>query len=107
MTRRVTVRRSSRRSLLWKVFYGSGELAGEGTILDMNENGYRIAGCMPVEPGTKLRVCIWPNHSPKDIMVAQGTVKWSKGLVFGLVLEMATSESLTGELEVGIWSARF
>jgi hypothetical protein len=87
MNRRDSTRRQSRNSVLWRVFYGSEELVGEGTILDMHGSGCRIAGCMPVEAGMHLRLCIWPSQNPQDIVVARGLVKWAKGLQFGVALE--------------------
>ena len=99
MNRRDTTRGHVRRSLLWRVFYGSDELAGEGSVLDMHETGCRIAGCMPVEPGMKLRLCMWPSEDSKDIVVAQGCVKWAKGLQFGVALE--TPEWKGDEQDVG------
>ncbi|HEX6532595.1 MAG TPA: PilZ domain-containing protein [Nitrospira sp.] len=86
MTRRSYTRRQSRRALIWRVFYGGGELIGQGSIVDVHENGCRVAGCMPVEVGTHLRLCIWPTDSPTDILVVQGTVRWARGLEFGLFL---------------------
>ena len=91
MSRRTHVRRQFRRSLLWRVFYGSGELMGQGTIVDVHENGCRIAGCMPVELGTHLRLCIWPTDHPTDILVVQGSVKWVRGLEFGILLDARMS----------------
>jgi hypothetical protein len=90
MTRRLHARRQSRRSLVWRVFYGSGELVGQGSIVDVHENGCRITGCMPVEAGTHLRLCIWPTENPTDIFVVQGTVRWARGLEFGLLLDAGT-----------------
>lgn len=87
MTRRYHARRQSRRALLWRVFYGSGELVGQGSIVDVHKNGCRISGCMPVEVGSHLRLCIWPTDNPTDIVVAQGTVRWARGLEFGLLLD--------------------
>jgi len=87
MRRRQSTRRQSRHSVLWRVFYGSEELAGEGSILDMHETGCRVVGCMPVEAGTHLRLCIWPSRNPQDIVVAQGLVTWVKGLQFGVDLD--------------------
>jgi hypothetical protein len=86
MTRRSYTRRQSRRALIWRVFYGGGELIGQGSIVDVHENGCRVTGCMPVEVGTHLRLCIWPTDSPTDILVVQGTVRWARGLEFGLFL---------------------
>lgn len=87
MGRRTHVRRQFRRSLLWHVFYGTGELMGQGTVVDVHENGCRIAGCMAVELGTHLRLCIWPTDHPTDIVVVQGCVKWVRGLEFGVLLD--------------------
>lgn len=88
MSRRHATRRQARHAVLRRVFYGSEELAGEGSILDMHETGCRIAGCMPVEAGMHLRLCIWPIQNPQDIVVAGGVVTWAKGLQFGIVLDV-------------------
>jgi hypothetical protein len=37
-------RRQSRRSVLWRVFYGSESLVADGTLVDMSEMGCHIAG---------------------------------------------------------------
>jgi len=87
MTRRLYVRRQSRRPLVWRVFYGRGELVGQGSIVDVHENGCRVTGRMPVEVGTHLRLCIWPSDNPTEILVARGIVRWARGLEFGLLLE--------------------
>ena len=87
MTRRQYARRQSRRALIWRVFYGRGELVGQGSIVDVHETGCRITGRMPVEVGTHLRLCIWPTDNPTDIIVVQGTVRWARGLEFGLLLD--------------------
>lgn len=87
MTLRERGRRRSRQALSWQVFYGSGELVGQGSIVDVHENGCRITGRMPVEVGTHLRLCIWPTDNPTDIVVAKGTVRWTKGLEFGVFLD--------------------
>ena len=87
MTRRYHARRQSRQALLWRVFYGSGELVGQGSIVDVHKNGCRISGRMPVEVGSHLRLCIWPTDNPTNIVVAQGTVRWARGLEFGLLLD--------------------
>jgi hypothetical protein len=67
------------------VFYGRGELVGQGSIVDLHENGCRITGRMPVEVGSHLRLCIWPTDNPTNIVVAQGTVRWTRGLEFGIL----------------------
>ena len=87
MTRRQHARRQSRQALSWVVFYGSGELVGKGSIVDVNEDGCRITGRVPVDVGTHLRLCIWPTDNPTNIVVVQGTVRWARGLEFGLFLD--------------------
>lgn len=101
MTLRQYARRQSRRTLVWRVFYGGGELVGQGSIVDANEYGCRVSGRMPVEIGTHLRLCIWPSDNPTDILVVQGTVKWAKGLEFGLLLDthMPNLDELAREKE--------
>lgn len=81
MTRRQHARSLSRRALVWHVFYGSEELIAQGSVLDMSANGCRVTGCMPVEAGTRLRLCIWPSEkNPTHIIVVQGTVRWQEAL---------------------------
>jgi len=88
MPRREHARRQSRLALSWRVFYGSGELVGQGSIVDVHQTGCRIIGRMPVEVGTRLRLCIWPSDNPTDIVVTQGTVRWTRGLEFGLLWDV-------------------
>jgi hypothetical protein len=99
MTRRKYGRRQSRLALSWQVFYGSGELVGQGSIADVHQNGCRITGRMPVEVGAHLRLCIWPTENPTDIVVVQGTVKWTRGLEFGVLLDahMTNLHELSGQ----------
>ena len=101
MTRRQYARRQARRTLVWRVFYGSGELVGQGSIVDVHENGCRVTGRMPVEVGTHLRLCIWPTDNPTDIIVVRGTVRWARGLEFGLLLDthMPNLEELARQRE--------
>jgi hypothetical protein len=88
MSRRHQIRREARPAfLLWQVFYGNEELAGEGTVLDMHTTGCRIAGTMPVKAGMRLRLSLRPRQYPKEIFETEGTVKWTKRLQFGLVLD--------------------
>jgi hypothetical protein len=88
MNLRHQIRRPARPALLlWRVSYGNDEVVGEGTVLDMHTIGCRIAGCKPVEAGMRLRLCLWPCQYSKEMFETQGTVKWTRGLQFGLVLD--------------------
>jgi hypothetical protein len=59
----------------------------DGTLVDMSEMGCHIAGCMPVEVGMRLRLCIWASDGSIEIVVAHGSVRWAKGLEFGVQLD--------------------
>jgi hypothetical protein len=84
MTHEDQKRRVSRRLVSWRVFYGSDSLLAEGGMLNMNDVGCHVAGCMPVEVGMRLRLCIWASEGSIEIVVAHGSVRWVKGLQFGL-----------------------
>jgi hypothetical protein len=88
MCRRHQDRHPTRPALFFRrVFYSNEEVVGEGTVVDMHTTGYRIAGCKPVVPGMRLRLCLWPCQYSKEMLETQETVKWTKGLQFGLALE--------------------
>jgi hypothetical protein len=42
---------------------------------------------MPVEAGVRLWLSLWPNQYPQEMFETEGTVKWTKGLQLGLVLD--------------------
>jgi len=87
MNRRQQARRHARPALLWRVTYGNEERVGVGIVLDMHETACRIAGCMPVKAGMRLQLCLWPSQCPQEMFETEGTVKWTRGLQFGLVLD--------------------
>jgi hypothetical protein len=87
MSPRSHARRRSRQALLWRVFYGTEELIGQGSIVDVHETGCRIVGCMPVEAGMHVRICMWPTENLGGILAARGCVKWAKGLEFGVLFD--------------------
>ena len=76
-----------RPALLWRVTYGNNTRVGVGVVLDMHESGCRIAGSMPVEAGMRLWLSLWPNQYPQEMFETEATVKWTKGLQLGLVLD--------------------
>ena len=73
--------------LLWRVTYGNNKRVGVGVVLDMHETGCRITGSMPMEAGMRLWLSLWPNQYPQEMFESEGTVKWTKELQFGLVLD--------------------
>jgi hypothetical protein len=86
--RRHQTRRESRPALLfWQVTYGNEERVGRGIVLDMHRTGCRIVGSMAVKAGMRLSLCLWPSQFPKETFETEGTVRWTKGRQFGLVLD--------------------
>jgi PilZ domain-containing protein len=82
------MKRSRRRvPLLWHVSYGNKDRAGVGTVVDIHEDGCRIAGSLPVKVGLRLHLCLWPTQYPKETLELRGTVKWTNGLQFGLAFD--------------------
>ncbi len=82
MTRRHQIRRQPHSAVqCWRVTYGNEERVGRGIVLDV-----RITGSMRVKAGMRLHVCLWQNHYSKEMIEAEGRVKWTKGQQFGLIL---------------------
>lgn len=90
MRRRARGRGQDRQSRCWRVFYGTTELVGEGTVLDLHRQGCRIIGCMPVEIGSDVRLCIWLDQNAEEIAIVHGSVRWVNGLQFGVVFDTST-----------------
>jgi hypothetical protein len=78
------IRKHSRFPVRWPVMYGCEEFISEGTILDVTESGWRVAGAMPVHPGMQVTLHLWPQDKPGRIRVEQATVLWVKGCEFAL-----------------------
>ena len=56
-----------------------------GTVLDVTQTSWRVAGAMPVRPGMHLTIQLWPSDgSGTKIDVAGATVLWVKGCEFAL-----------------------
>jgi hypothetical protein len=73
--------------LLWRVTYGNNKRVGVGVVLDIHETGCRITGSIPMKAGMRLWLSLWPNQYPQEMFESEGTVKWTKELQFGLVLD--------------------
>jgi hypothetical protein len=55
MSRTRLVRRSTRWPARWPMLYGNEEFVAKGTVLDVTDKGWRMAGPMPVYPGMRRR----------------------------------------------------
>lgn len=77
MTNRLNpVRRYSRFPVKWPVLYGNDELLAEGTVLDLTSLGWRLAGSMPVVPGTQLRLQVSIPERSTPLCIQRATVLW-------------------------------
>jgi hypothetical protein len=100
MKRTSPIRRQSRLPVRWPIVYGCEEFLSEGTVLDVTQWGWRVAGAMPVQPGMRLTIHLWPQDKPGHIRVEQATVLWVKGCEFALdVPELAPDDRA--------WMSRF
>jgi hypothetical protein len=78
------VRRHTRFPVRWRVVYGCEEFLCEGTVLDVTQIGWRVAGPMPVQPGMRLTLHLWPEDKSGPLRVERATVLWVKGWEFAL-----------------------
>lgn len=83
MNRTSPVRKHTRFPVRWAVVYGCEGFLGEGTVLDVTRIGWRMAGVMPVQPGMRLTLQLWPEGKP-DRMRVEATVLWVNGCEFAL-----------------------
>jgi hypothetical protein len=66
------------------VLYGGDELLAEGTVLDLTQIGWRIAGAMPVRPGMQLALAVWVPEKREPLRVERATVLWVNGCEFAI-----------------------
>jgi len=83
MNRTSPVRRHTRFPVRWAMVYGCEGFLSEGTVLDVTQIGWRLAGAMPVQPGMRLTLQLWPEGKP-DRMRVEATVLWVKGCEFAV-----------------------
>lgn len=87
MSRTHPVRRYTPWPRRWPMLYGNEEFVSQGTVLDVTATGWRMAGPMPVRPGTRLNFWVWPSKRPDGIHVEGATVLWVKGFEFALEVQ--------------------
>jgi hypothetical protein len=65
--------------------YGSEEFMSGGTVLDVTQTGWRVAGAMPVRLGMQLTIQLCPpDKTGPRIHVTGATVLWVKGCEFAI-----------------------
>lgn len=87
------VRHQSRFPVSWPVLYGGDEVLAEGTVLDLTQIGWRVAGAMPVRPGMQLTLAVWVPVKRDPVRIERATVLWVNGCEFAIEAhEMAPSD---------------
>jgi hypothetical protein len=85
MTNRTSpVRRHTRCPVNWPVLYREDEFLAEGTVLDLTQIGWRVAGPMPVTPGTELAFVVWVPDKTEPLRIERATVLWVNGCEFAI-----------------------
>jgi hypothetical protein len=67
-----------------RVYYSHDEGHGSGTIWNLSLNGWRVDGSLPVRPGMVVSLWVLPPNDAPTLFVDRATVRWSRGLEFGL-----------------------
>lgn len=87
MSRNTPVRRPSRWPVHWLMLYGNDDFVANGTVLDLTPRQWHAEGPMPVHPGMRLNIWVWPPEKPDGLHIGAATVLWVKGYAFGLDVE--------------------
>ncbi len=70
-------------SVVW--FRPVSMVGGEGTLSDLSHYGCRMQSDIPLQPGTELELCFFPqSREAEPITVEVAIVRWAKGREFGL-----------------------
>ena len=72
--------------LQWPLLYANKELVGQGTLLNVSQREWQVAGTMPVERGMGLKMWISPPHRDDALYVREARVLWAGANEFGLEL---------------------
>jgi hypothetical protein len=80
-------RRNARFAVQWPLIYGTDELIGNGTLLDLSALGGRVVGTMPVEPGMHLWLRLSPQHRSDEVRIEKARVTWVRNHEFGIELK--------------------
>jgi hypothetical protein len=67
-----------------RAYYSHDNGCGTGTVWNLSLAGWRIDGTLPVTPGTVLSLWIVPPDNASALFVDRATVRWSRGLEFGV-----------------------
>jgi len=87
LNKRFALRIYSRFPMQISMTYLGQVSAGRGIVVELSRVGCRILGNDPVIAGETLNVRIALPTSTKPLIIEQATVKWVKGLEFGVAFK--------------------
>ncbi len=81
----------------WPVSFAGGEVAGEGTVIDVSEGGCSILSSKVVPSGVvlDLHVLLQAHGSAPSIRVPVAEVRWSSGRLLGICFRSLDREART------------
>lgn len=80
------VRRRTRYQVHCPVLYEIDGESGNGVVVDMSREGWRIRGSGPVPPGTVMCLKVTLPGLAAPVPIFQAAVRWSEGKEFGISL---------------------
>jgi PilZ domain len=81
---RFSIRSFRRFPVRCRAYYAHDNERGTGTVWNLSLTGWRVDGTLTVRPGTVLSLWIIPPNNAPTVFVDRATVRWSRGLEFGM-----------------------
>ncbi len=72
--------------LMYSGITGDDVLIGDGMVVDLSDGGLGIRGDAPVQVGMDVTLFLYLADSEDLLFVVEATVAWSKGHLFGVIL---------------------
>ncbi|MGH7181128.1 MAG: PilZ domain-containing protein [Nitrospiraceae bacterium] len=85
--KRFTPRAYARFPARMSMLYLARDFAGQGIVCEISRVGCRVLGNDPVVAGEAMSVRISLLTYPKPLVIEQATVRWVKGLEFGVAFD--------------------
>ncbi len=74
-------------SLMYSGINGDDVLIGDGSAVDLSEDGLGIRGNCPVNVGMELTLFLYLLDDEEPLFVSEATVAWTAGSLFGVVVK--------------------
>lgn len=71
-------------SLMYSGINGEDVLIGDGSVVDLSEDGLGIRGNCPVNAGMELTLFLYLPNDEEPLFVSEATVAWTAGSLFGV-----------------------